>query len=174
MNTGAHVRNLRLRLVRSDGDERLIERSSLRLLDTIDSVLNLSKIESGSVEPDLKTVDVADELLGTIEIFRLQAAKKRIDLHADVSDDSIEAVMDPSYRHCISDNLIGNAVKFTPEGGTVHVRLNHTDDTVMLEVSDTGIGSTRIFWRICSRRLRGAPMEAASKALGSDSPLRSV
>lgn len=118
----------------------LIERSSLRLLDTIDSVLDLSKIESGSVKPDLKTVDVAEEVLGTVEIFRPQAGKKDVTLEADVPDSPVEAVIDPSYLHRISDNLIGNAVKFTPEGGSVQVRMDHTDDTVTLEVSDTGVG----------------------------------
>jgi PAS domain S-box-containing protein len=118
----------------------LIERSSLRLLDTIDSVLDLSKIESDSVKPDLKTVDVADEVLGTVEIFRPQTGKKGVTLEADVPDLPVEAVIDPSYLHRISDNLIGNAVKFTPEGGSVHVRIDHTDDTITLEVSDTGVG----------------------------------
>lgn len=118
----------------------LIERSSLRLLDTIDSVLDLSKIESGSVKPDLKTVDIADELLGTIEIFRPQTGKKNVTLKADVPRSPVKAVIDPSYLHRISDNLIGNAVKFTPEGGSVHVRLDHTEDTITLEVSDTGVG----------------------------------
>lgn len=118
----------------------LIERSSVRLLNTIDSVLDLSKIESGSIDPDLKSVDVADELLGTVEIFRPQAAKKSIDLQASIPDAPVEATIDPAYLHRISDNLIGNAVKFTPEGGCVSVRLEHTAETLVLEVSDTGIG----------------------------------
>lgn len=118
----------------------LIERSSVRLLDTIDSVLDLSKIESGSTEPDLSDVDVADELLGTIEIFRPQAAKKGVDLHADIPDETVQATLDPSYLHRISDNLIGNAMKFTPEGGEVTVQLTSDDEHVHIHVSDTGIG----------------------------------
>jgi len=118
----------------------LIERSSLRLLDTIDSVLDLSKIESGSIKPDLKSVDVADELLGTVEIFRPQATKKDVELQAAIPGTPVEAMIDPAYLHRISDNLIGNAVKFTPEGGCVAVRLKHTAETLTLEVADTGIG----------------------------------
>jgi PAS domain S-box-containing protein len=118
----------------------LIERSSIRLLDTIDSVLDLSKIESGSTEPDLSDVDVADELLGTIEIFRPQAAQKGVNLHAEIPDASVQAMLDPSYLHRISDNLIGNAVKFTPEGGDVTVQLSSDDEHVHIRVSDTGIG----------------------------------
>ncbi|PEN13210.1 hypothetical protein CRI94_11250 [Longibacter salinarum] len=118
----------------------LIERSGLRLLNTIDSVLDLSKIESGSIEPDLQRIDVTDELLGTIEIFRPQATQKNIELVGDIPSASIYAVLDPAYLHRISDNLIGNALKFTPDGGRVTVNLATEDHHVVIRVSDTGVG----------------------------------
>ncbi len=118
----------------------LIKRSSLRLLDTIDSVLDLSKIESGTATPDYETIDVADELWGTIEIFRPQVDQKDIALEVTIPDEPVSATLDTAYLHRISDNLIGNAIKFTPEGGRIHVSLHAMEKTIELRVSDTGVG----------------------------------
>ena len=119
---------------------QLIDRSSHRLLDTIDSVLDLSKIESGTVDLSPQSIDVADEMLGTIEIFRPQMNKDDVDLTADIPERPVKAVLDPSHLHRITDNLISNAIKFTPSGGRVNVALTYDADAIEITVSDTGIG----------------------------------
>jgi PAS domain S-box-containing protein len=117
----------------------LIKRSSNRLRNTIESVLDLSKLEAGAVEASTESLDLADELLGTIEIFQPQAAGEDIALETDV-EDPLPATLDPTMLHRITDNLLSNALKFTGSGGTVTLRAHGTDDTVMLEVEDTGAG----------------------------------
>lgn len=119
--------------------ERIV-RSSQRLLETINSVLDLSKLETRSVEPEPKSIDLADELLGTVEIFQPQAAEGDIELSAELSEDPMPAELDPTMLHRITDNLLSNAVKFTEPGGSVMLRARATDETVTIEVEDTGIG----------------------------------
>ena len=122
----------------------LIERSSYRLFNTIDSVLDLAKLETGTVEPDWESVDLADELLGTAEIFQPQADESNLTLRTDIQDPLI-ARIDPSMLHRIADNLLSNALKFTEAGGTVTLRGGGTDEAVTIEVEDTGIGISEDF-----------------------------
>jgi len=122
----------------------LIERSSYRLLETIDSVLDLAKLETGAVEPDWESVDLADELLGTAEIFQPQADESDLMLRTDVQE-PLTARLDPSMLHRIADNLLSNALKFTEAGGTVTLRAIGTDEAVTIEIEDTGIGISEDF-----------------------------
>lgn len=117
-----------------------IERSSRRLLDTINSVLDLSKLETRSVEPEPSSVDLADELFGTVEIFKPQATEQGIDLEAELNEDPMPAELDPTMLHRITDNLLGNALKFTDSGGSVMLRARGEDESITIEVEDTGIG----------------------------------
>jgi len=135
-----HADLLRMEL----GDEHqdrieLIKRSSNRLRDTLESVLDLSKLEAGVVEPSLDSIDVADELLGTAEIFGPQAREKGLTLDTEV-EEPLPATLDPTMLHRITDNLLGNAIKFTAPGGTVTLRAWGTEDEVVLEVEDNGVG----------------------------------
>lgn len=117
-----------------------IERSSRRLIDTINSVLDLSKLETGTIEPEPDSLDLADELLGTVEIFQPRASEQDVTLEAEVAEDPMPAELDPTMLHRITDNLLSNALKFTEAGGTVALRAHATDDAVTIDVEDTGIG----------------------------------
>jgi PAS domain S-box-containing protein len=122
----------------------LIKRSSARLRDTIESVLDLSKLEAGAVEPSPESLDLADELLGTVEIFQPQAAEQEVTLETDV-EEPLPADLDPTMLHRITDNLLSNALKFTEPGGTVALRATGADDAVTVEVEDTGVGIDEAF-----------------------------
>jgi len=117
-----------------------IERSSRRLLATINSVLDLSKLETGAVEPELESVDLVDEVLGTAEVFHPQAAEQDITLETEVAADTIPVKLDSTMLHRILDNLTSNALKFTEPGGTVVLRADATNDAAIVEVEDTGVG----------------------------------
>ncbi len=117
-----------------------IERSSRRLLDTINSVLDLSKLETGAVEPDLEPIDLVDEILGTAEIFHPQADDQNVTLNTEVAADTIPVELDSTMLHRIVDNLVSNALKFTDAGGTVTLRAHATEDAAVIDVEDTGVG----------------------------------
>lgn len=122
----------------------LIKRSSTRLLDTLESVLDLSKLEAGAVEPTPEHVDLADELLGTVEIFKPQASEADVDLKAEV-EDPLPAELDPTMLHRIVDNLLSNALKFTESGGSVVLRAGGDEEEVVIDVEDTGVGIDEAF-----------------------------
>jgi PAS domain S-box-containing protein len=122
----------------------LIKRSSNRLLDTLESVLDLSKLEAGAVEATPEEIDLADELLGTVEIFQPQAREAGLTLEAEV-EEPLPARLDPTMLHRVTDNLLSNALKFTDPGGTVTLRARREDGDVVLEVADTGAGIDEAF-----------------------------
>lgn len=118
---------------------RLIRQSSRRLKEVLDSVLRLSKLEVGVVEFDPEEIDLAAEVERTVDLLQPQADEKNLTLHVDVPD-TLPVHLDPGATGRILDNLVTNAIKYTPEGGTVEVRLYTHDDQVELQVDDTGEG----------------------------------
>ncbi|PSQ97600.1 MAG: hypothetical protein BRD55_01655 [Bacteroidetes bacterium SW_9_63_38] len=134
------------REVEAEHEDRinLIKRSSNRLLDTLESVLDLSKLEAGAVEPTLESLNLADELIGTAEIFQPQAEGGDIELTAEV-EEPLHAKLDPTMLHRITDNLLSNALKFTGAGGTVTLRAYRKEEHVVIEVADTGEGIDESF-----------------------------
>ncbi len=118
---------------------RPIDLSSNRLFETLNSVLDLAQLESGSVNLSPQFLDVAALTRESVETFQQQAQKKDLSLTVETDPDEIPVYLDRGVLVRSLDNLIGNAIKFTEEGG-VTVRAEANDRTVWLEVEDTGIG----------------------------------
>jgi PAS domain S-box-containing protein len=118
----------------------LIEKSGRRLRDTLGAVLNLSKLEAGEMDLAREPVDVARELDEAAELFELEAEEAGLTLTVDTPDTSLWAWADPDGLQVVLKNLLSNAVKFTDSGGRIDARARTTDDTVTVEIEDTGIG----------------------------------
>ena len=118
----------------------LIEKSGRRLLDTLSAVLNLSKLEAGEMDLQREAVDVGTGLDEAAELFAVKAEEAGLTLTVDTPDASLQAMTDPDGLQVVLKNLIGNAVKFTGEGGTVQARAWAADETIVVEIEDTGIG----------------------------------
>jgi PAS domain S-box-containing protein len=115
--------------------------SSRHLLQLINDLLDLAKVESGKMEFWPELIDVR-KLVGEVrDIVRTLTAEKRIRLTCEV-DPAIEAiVIDPAKLKQVLYNYLSNALKFTPEEGTIVVRVRpEDDDRFRLEVEDSGIG----------------------------------
>ncbi|WP_166482475.1 PAS domain S-box protein [Scytonema sp. UIC 10036] len=121
-----------------------IERSGKHLLELINDILDLSKIESGKLE--LQTAPVAVNYLckSSVAFVRQQAIKKNLQLTVEVPNDLPEIVVDERRIRQVLINLLNNAVKFTPSGGSVKlvVQPKEQQETIVLcfSVIDTGIG----------------------------------
>ena len=116
-----------------------IHTDSLHLLELINDVLDLSKIESGRLELRCETFDVASALEETLSSIRPQGIAKLIDITADVP--LVTGIFADRVRFKqILFNLLSNAVKFTPERGRISVEATLRDDCLEMSVSDTGIG----------------------------------
>ena len=119
---------------------RFIQEGGNRLLDTLEGVLNLSKLEAGQMELDRHPVDLADQARRTAEELRPKADDKAIDLQVQAADPLPQAQADEGGVQIVIQNLLSNAIKYTEEGGDVWIRTYADDETVVLEVEDTGIG----------------------------------
>jgi PAS domain S-box-containing protein len=118
-----------------------IVNSSNHLLQLINDVLDLAKIESGRTEIRVEMVDL-NRLAGEVrDILRGLAAEKRIRLTIDVSSELTTVEVDPRLLKQVLYNYLSNAIKFTPDAGQVVMRIGpDAVDSFRIEVEDTGIG----------------------------------
>jgi signal transduction histidine kinase len=118
-----------------------IQSSGRTLLNLINDVLDLAKIESGKMEVHPTEFSVADLVERSVGAMLPLAEKKNIDLGWEVDPDLPVVEQDLGKLQQVLSNLLSNAIKFTPEGGRVRVRAEvRDDDHFALVVSDTGIG----------------------------------
>jgi signal transduction histidine kinase/PAS domain-containing protein len=117
----------------------LITQNGHRLLNTLDGILNLSKLQAGQMELEFQHVSLSSLASQMIEEFQMQADQKDIDLDIEVSE-SLSVWADRSGVQIILQNLISNAIKYTQEGGQVSVRVHYSGEWGAISVEDNGIG----------------------------------
>jgi two-component system cell cycle sensor histidine kinase PleC len=109
------------------------------LLEVINDILDMSKIEAGRMKLDMEPLDLSKTLAESLRVVSGRADDKHLVLDADI-DSSISVVADRRAIKQIIVNLLSNAVKFTPDGGKVIVRSRLLTDSIVLMIADTGIG----------------------------------
>ena len=117
----------------------LIEKSGRRLMETLTSVLNLSKLQAGEMNLSLVPINLTAEVEETVSEFEPQAQASGVRLHVRAADD-VCARADEGGLRIVLRNLLSNAIKYTEEGGDVWVRVRSADAGAVLVVEDTGIG----------------------------------
>ena len=117
----------------------VVTRNSERLLGLVNDLLFVAQLQIGEVSLDRGAVDLADVLRDGVRSLEPRAVAKGVTLTCDL--DSVPVVQADRARLLqVVDNLVSNAVKFTPSGGLVHVSLGSDGATACVEVVDTGIG----------------------------------
>ena len=115
--------------------------SARHLLRLINDVLDLTKVEAGKMEFRPEILDLSKVASEVKDILRGLAAQKRIQIAQEFSPGLSQALLDPSKLKQVLYNFLSNAIKFTPDGGVVTVRIKpDVPGTFRLEVEDTGIG----------------------------------
>ena len=109
------------------------------LLEVINDILDMSKIEAGRLQLDMEPLDLSRTLAESLRVVAGRAQDKCLVLDADI-EQSIPVVADRRATKQIMVNLLSNAVKFTPEGGKIVVRSHVLDDRIVLLIADSGIG----------------------------------
>jgi signal transduction histidine kinase len=117
-----------------------IHTSGKHLLSLISEILDLSKIEAGSYVLDLKTINVQDIVESVLTIVSPAALKGGVELRFTPPASELWVNADERALRQIAINLVANAVKFTPQGGSVTVEVNPSDTCVQIAITDTGIG----------------------------------
>jgi hypothetical protein len=121
---------------------RIINASGQHLLSVVNTILDMSKIESGVFAIEPEHFDLAGLIDFSCDLVKLKAQEKTIELLAACAPDMGEIVADKRATKQILLNLLSNAVKFTPEGGRVAISARREGGCAVLNVSDTGIGVT--------------------------------
>jgi signal transduction histidine kinase len=117
----------------------LLNSQTARLGRLIDELLDVSRIESGTLEFHLAAIDLADLVREVVERLQLSTAVHRIEV--DISDSEAPLITaDRDHLEQVLDNLVTNAIKFSPEGGPIRIGLQWFPDNVLLSVSDSGPG----------------------------------
>ena len=109
------------------------------LLEVINDILDMSKIEAGRMKLDMESLDLSKTLAESLRVVSGRADDKNLVVSADI-EGTISVVADRRAIKQIIVNLLSNAVKFTPDGGKVTVRSRVLRDSIVLMIADTGIG----------------------------------
>lgn len=119
----------------------IINKSSLRLLDTINDIIEISKIESGLEKFNINEVDIIQELNDLYEFFIIESKQKGIELilHNPKITSDVKFYTDKKKVQSILTNLIKNAIKFTNEGN-ITISCEIQTEHMALQIADTGIG----------------------------------
>jgi signal transduction histidine kinase len=117
-----------------------IRASGQKLLNLINDILDLAKIEAGKMHVRVEEFNLHEVCEGLLNMFRPLAEKKNIDLRGQLDPGIPTVRQDVTKLQQILQNLLSNAVKFTPEGGRVLLRAEADSRFVVITVSDTGVG----------------------------------
>jgi signal transduction histidine kinase/CheY-like chemotaxis protein len=123
----------------------VFQRNGVGLLNLINDILDLSKVESGRVELEATEMDLKDVIARAIEVVEARAAAKGLSLRQEIAPDvPLYLIGDPNRLRQVIINLLGNSIKFTDKGGLeVRVLVDPDDATpgrLRFSINDTGIG----------------------------------
>ncbi len=120
----------------------MIHRNGQHLLELINDILDLSKIESNNLHLEFSYTSIQSLCNNCLTFIQSQASKKKIKISTQISDIFMKAWIDERRVRQALINLLSNAVKFTPVGGQITLAAEKSDssDQIVLSVSDTGIG----------------------------------
>ncbi len=129
----------------------VVARSSQRLLRLVDDLLFVARLQSGRLELASTVLDLNELVLQTAQEARGRADAKDLELVVETDSAAVPVAADRGRIFQLLDNLVSNAIKFTPDGGRVEIKVSQ-DGQAVLEICDTGMGfeedeAARVFER---------------------------
>lgn len=113
------------------------------LLDLVNQILDFRKVENGKMLLNLKTFDLRPHLTGWFESFQKLAEQKNINMQLHIEEANWTLCTDCKKIERMIYNIIGNSMKFTPEGGTISMSCYRNAQSITITVKDTGIGISK-------------------------------
>lgn len=121
---------------------RRLKEASKKLSDLISGILKLNKLENQQIFPEAKEFNLSEQLCQALLLYEEQWEEKRLEIETDL-DDSIVIEGDEELFLTVWSNLISNAVKFTPDGGKISVKLCKQGNLALVSIADNGCGMTK-------------------------------
>ena len=118
---------------------KAISEAARKLAQLITNILKLNKLENQQIFPQPQEFDLGEQLCQSLLGFEDVWEAKNLEIETDIQDD-VRIQSDPELLSLVWNNLISNAVKFTPEGGTIGLSLKTQGSGVIVQVRDTGCG----------------------------------
>jgi signal transduction histidine kinase/ligand-binding sensor domain-containing protein/DNA-binding response OmpR family regulator len=119
---------------------KIVHRNARRLLQLVNQLLDISRLESGSMQLHAVRQNIISLLRAFVSAFSSYAERKKITLRFNTTDDEIIAFVDKEIIEKTISNILSNALKFTPEGGLVEVSVTKNEEQADVQICDTGIG----------------------------------
>ena len=143
---------------------QMIQRAARQMERLISDLLDVASIENGTLSLRTGPVDFTHLVSDVQELFERQAREGKIDLRRDIDPGIPVIAGDQDRLGQALSNMLSNAIKFTPQGGTVRLYVTRTENEVLVSVSDTGVGISRAdlphvfdrFWRSRETTTKGA------------------
>jgi len=118
----------------------IIYQDSNRLANLIDDLLDLSKIESGKMKLEFEPLEILPIVNRCVNVLRKSAKDKSLSVKLDIPTNLLKILGDHKRLSQVFLNLLDNAIKYTPEGGSITVNATSKEKIVQVDISDTGIG----------------------------------
>jgi signal transduction histidine kinase len=106
----------------------------------VNDLLDISRIESGRVTMKQEPQDLNKVISDVADLLSVQLKERHIDFSADLAADASRILADTSQINRIFINIIGNAIKFTPQNGRISIRSIKVDNNARVDISDNGCG----------------------------------
>src|SRR5258705_3066512 len=153
----------------TDKQKRLIaifQKGTERLLRLVNEVLDLSRVNTGTLPVERRWFLPEKAVRQAIEELRPQAEQRGLSLRVEADSGTVRMLGDEDRIVQVVVNLVSNSLRFTPTGGSVTVRLSHTDTDIQIQVEDTGIGISAAFLPVVFDRFRQAHSGKGGTGLG--------
>jgi signal transduction histidine kinase len=119
---------------------RRISDAATRMSEMVQNLLDANRIERGEMKLNLAPTELSAPLSGVVEAYRPRAAAKQQSVHLQKEAPPVTVLVDPSVLVQVLENLVSNAVKYSPPGKDIFVRMKKLPDAVRCEVQDEGPG----------------------------------
>ena len=120
----------------------IIDRQAEHLSRLVDDLLDVSRITRGKVKLRRQPTDLGATIAHVVDAFTPAAAERRHTIAVSVPSTPLTAAADPTRVAQILSNIVGNAIKYTPDGGHINIEAKASDEMASITVTDTGIGMT--------------------------------